>query len=116
VTTAEIERRLAQLKPVQRAVLSGRCRGLSVKEIAVELGYSEQRIYQHLAAVYEVFGMQDLNGYGRRGVLGEYICPVLRLGGGPAILPDEDRPVAQQGGGLKGIILAGGTGARACRR
>jgi hypothetical protein len=80
--------------------------------IALEVGYSEQRIYQPLAVVYEAFEIQDLNGYGRRGVLGESICPVLRQGGEPTVVADERQPPRQEGGTLKGIILAGGTGSR----
>ena len=109
MTPERIRRCLEGLSSAQLAVLGGRCDGLSVKEVAAKLGYSEQRIYQHLAAVYEAFDLLDLNGYGRHAVLAEYVCPVWREGA-----PAEPTPPASSRGGakMKGIILAGGSGTR----
>jgi glucose-1-phosphate thymidylyltransferase len=114
VTGEEIARRLGALTQTQRAVLGGRCEGLSVREIADRLGYSEQRIYQHLAVVYEALDLADLNGYGRRAVLSEAICPVWRgmHAKVPAPTPAPAAPPRSEGGKMKGVILAGGTGTR----
>src|SRR5689334_19551508 len=113
MTGEEIERRLGTLSRAQLTVLRRRCEGRSVREIADALGYSEQRIYQHLAVVYEALDLDDLNGYGRRAVLSEMVCPVLR---GAAGLVREDETVAPrattEGPKMKGVILAGGSGVR----
>jgi glucose-1-phosphate thymidylyltransferase len=109
VTPERVRRCLEGLSAAQLAVLGGRCDGLSVKEIAAKLGYSEQRIYQHLAAVYEAFDLLDLNGYGRHAVLAESVCPVWRRGAAEPPAPAER---TSGGATMKGIILAGGSGTR----
>jgi glucose-1-phosphate thymidylyltransferase len=115
VNSTEVERRLGRLSQHQLAVLSCRCEGLSVRETADRLGYSEQRIYQHLAVVYEALDMADLNGYGRRAVLSETVCPVwtrLQVGQPVAEPPPAAPAESTRREKMKGVILAGGTGSR----
>lgn len=81
--TGDLHSQLARLKSREREVLYYRCQGLQVKEIARILkgphgnGLSEQRIYQHLAQIYQVFDLVGLNGYERLQFLNQYVCPLI---------------------------------------